>query len=236
MKRVRVLMSLAAVAVGIGLWFALTAPPDALQGEYARLLGIHPPSMWVAFLAFGVTAFGSIMWLIKKTDRWDRLASASVEVGVIFTAIGLFTGMVWGQAVWGTPWDWQDPRLMSTLVMFFVYIGYIALRNAIDDPTVRARRSAILGAIAVIQVPLVYFSVNLFRTLHQTQSIRPDGSTMPDEMLLAMGVNMVAFTILYIALVVARIEVAKVEAENAREGAVAGEAVRPPRLGEVEDV
>lgn len=236
MTRVRALMSLAAVAVGIGLWFALTAPPDALQGEYARLLGIHPPSMWVAFLAFGVTALGSIMWLIKKTDRWDRLASASVEVGVIFTAIGLFTGMVWGQAVWGTPWDWQDPRLMSTLVMFFVYLGYIALRNAIDDPTVRARRSAILGAIAVVQVPLVYFSVNLFRTLHQTQSIRPDGSTMPDEMLLAMGVNMVAFTILYIALVVARIDVAKVEVENAREGSVAGEAVRPPRLNEVEDV
>jgi heme exporter protein C len=236
MTRVRVLMSLAAVAVGVGLWFALTAPPDALQGEYARLLGIHPPSMWVAFLAFGVTAFGSIMWLIKKTERWDRLASASVEVGVIFTAIGLFTGMVWGQAVWGTPWDWQDPRLMSTLVMFFVYLGYIALRNAVDDPVVRARRSAILGAIAVVQVPLVYFSVNLFRTLHQTQSIRPDGSTMPDEMLLAMGVNMVAFTILYVALVVARIDVAKVEAENATEGAVAGEAVRPPRLNEVEDV
>jgi heme exporter protein C len=229
-------MSLAAVAVGVGLWFSLTAPPDALQGEYARLLGIHPPSMWVAFLAFGVTAFGSIMWLIMKTDRWDRLASASVEVGVVFTAIGLFTGMVWGQAVWGTPWDWQDPRLMSTLVMFFVYLGYIALRNAIDDPTVRARRSAILGAIAVIQVPLVYFSVNLFRTLHQTQSIRPDGSTIPDEMLLAMGVNMVAFTILYVALVVARIDVAKVEIENAREGSVAGEAVRPPRLNEVEDV
>jgi heme exporter protein C len=236
MTRVRVLMSLAAVAVGIGLWFALTAPPDALQGEYARLLGIHPPSMWVAFLAFGVTAFGSIMWLIKKTERWDRLASASVEVGVIFTAIGLFTGMVWGQAVWGTPWDWQDPRLMSTLVMFFVYLGYIALRNAIDDPTVRARRSAILGAIAVVQVPLVYFSVNLFRTLHQTQSIRPDGSTMPDEMLLAMGVNMVAFTLLYVALVAARIDVAKVEAANTTEEAVAGETVRPPRLSEVEDV
>lgn len=236
MTRVRVLMSLAAVAVGIGLWLALTAPPDAVQGGYARLLGIHPPTMWVAFLAFGVTAFSSIMWLVKKTERWDRLASASVEVGVIFTAIGLFTGMVWGQAVWGTPWDWQDPRLMSTLVMFFVYIGYIALRNAVDDPTVRARRSAILGAVAVVQVPLVYFSVNLFRTLHQTQSIRPDGSTMPDEMLMAMLVNMVAFTILYVALVVARIEVAKVEAETFPEGAVAGEAVRPPRLSEVEDV
>jgi len=236
MTRARVLMGLAFAAVGVGLWFALTAPPDALQGEYSRLLGIHPPSMWLAFLAFGVTAFGSIMWLVKKTDRWDRLAAASVEVGVIFTAIGLFTGMVWGQAVWGTPWDWQDPRLMSTAVMFFVYLGYIALRNAIDDPTVRARRAAILGVIAVVQVPLVYFSVNLFRTLHQTQSIRPDGSTIPDEMLLAMFVNMAAFTILYIALMVARIDVAKSESALAPESALAGEAVRPPRLDEVEDV
>ena len=236
MTRVRALMALAAVAVGVGLWFALTAPPDALQGEYSRLLGIHPPSMWVAFIAFGVTALGSIMWLIKKTERWDRLASASVEVGVIFTAIGLFTGMVWGQAVWGTPWDWQDPRLMSTAVMFFVYLGYIALRNAIDDPKIRARRSAILGAVAVVQVPLVYFSVNLFRTLHQTQSLRPDGSTMPDEMLMAMLVNMGAFMILYAALMVARIEVARIEAAATPARTLAGEAVRPPRLDEVEDV
>lgn len=236
MTRVRVLMTLAAIAVAAGLYFALTAPVDALQGEYSRLLGIHPPAMWIAFLAFGVTALASIMWLVKKTDRWDRLASASVEVGVIFTAIGLFTGMVWGQAVWGTPWDWQDPRLMSTAVMFFVYIGYIALRSAIDDPVVRARRSAILGVIAVIQVPIVYFSVNLFRTLHQTQSIRPDGATMPNEMLIAMLVNFVAFTILYVALVAARIEVAKVEAAAGKDQSLAGDAVRPPRLNEVEDV
>lgn len=236
MTRVRILMSLAAVAVAIGLWFALTAPPDALQGEYSRLLGIHPPTMWVAFLAFGVTAFGSIMWLIKKSERWDRLAAASVEVGVIFTAVGIFTGMVWGQAVWGTPWDWQDPRLMSSAVMFFIYVGYIALRNAIDDPVVRARRSAILGAIAVVQVPLVYFSVNLFRTLHQTQSIRPDGSTMPDEMLTAMFVNLAAFTLLYVALMAARIDLARVEAAATPEAEIAGDAVRPPRLNEVEDV
>lgn len=236
MTRVRILMILAGIAVAIGLWFALTAPPDALQGEYSRLLGIHPPSMWVAFLAFGVTAFGSIMWLIRKTDRWDRLASASVEVGVIFTAIGLFTGMVWGQAVWGTPWDWQDPRLMTTAVMFFVYVGYIALRNAVDDPKIRARRSAILGAVAVVQVPLVYFSVNLFRTLHQGPSIRPDGSTMPDEMLTAMLVNVAAFTLLYVALMAARIDVAKVEAAVTRDTALAGDAVAPPRLSEVEDV
>ena len=236
MTRVKVLLGLAGVATAVGLWFALTAPPDALQGAYSRLLGIHPPSMWIAFLAFGVTALGSIMWLIKKTDRWDRLASASVEIGVVFTAIGLFTGMVWGQAVWGTAWDWQDPRLMSTAVMFFVYLGYLSLRNAVADPTARARRSAILGAVAVVQVPLVYFSVNLFRTLHQTQSIRPDGSTMPDEMLMAMLINLGAFTLLYVALMAARLEVARAEAAVAPESAVAGEAVRPPRLSEVEDV
>lgn len=236
MTRTRLLMGTAGLSVAIGLWFALTAPPDVLQGEYSRLINIHVPSMWLAFLAFGVTALGSIMWLIRKKERWDRLAAASVEVGVIFTGIGLFTGMVWGQAVWGAPWDWQDPRLMSTAVMFFVYLGYLALRNALDDPVVRARRSAILGAIAVVQVPLVYFSVNLFRTLHQTQSIRPDGSTMPDEMVIAMLINVAAFTVLYVALMVARLAVSRLEAQARPEGVFAGDAVRPPRLSEVEDV
>lgn len=236
MTRVRVLMGLAGVAMAVGLWFALTAPQDALQGEYSRLFSIHAPPFWVAFVAFGATGFGSIMWLIKKNETWDRIASASVEVGVIFTGIGIFVGMVWGQAVWGTPWDWQDPRLMSTAVLFFVYLGYIALRSAIDDPATKARRSAILGAIAVVQVPLVYFSVNLFRTLHQTQSLRPDGATMPDGMVTAMLVNLAAFTILYIALLVARIDVAKAEAAAAPRQILAGDAVRPPRLSEVEDV
>jgi heme exporter protein C len=228
-------MGVAAVSVAVGLWFALTAPPDTLQGVYSRLISIHVPSLWLAFLAFGVTAVGSIMWLIRKTPRWDRLAASSVEVGVLFTGIGLFTGMVWGNAVWGTAWDWSDPRLATTAMMFFVYVGYLALRSAIDDPVVRARRSAILGAVAVVQVPLVYFSVNLFRTLHQTQSIRPDGSTMPDEMLTAMFVNLAAFTILYTALLVARMSVTRARDEKSATEP-AGSAVRAPRLSEVKDV
>jgi heme exporter protein C len=125
---------------------------------------------------------------------------------------------------------------MSTAVMFFVYLGYLALRNALDDPVVRARRSAILGAIAVVQIPLVYFSVNLFRTLHQTQSIRPDGSTMPDEMVIAMLINVAAFTVLYVALMVTRLAVSRLEAQALPESVFAGDAVRPPRLSEVEDV
>jgi heme exporter protein C len=236
MTRIRVLFGVAAAAMAVGLWFALTAPPDALQGEYSRIINVHVPSLWLAFLAFGVTALGSIMWLWKKKQRWDRLASASAEIGVLFTGIGLFTGMVWGQAVWGRAWDWGDPRLTSTAVMFFVYLGYIALRNAVDDPVVKARRSAILGVVAVVQVPLVYFSVNLFRTLHQTQSIRPDGSTMPAEMLIAMLVNVAAFTILYVALMVARTDVARVEEANRETELLAGDAVKPPKLSEVGDV
>ncbi len=236
MTRIRVLFSVAAAAMTVGLWFALTAPPDSLQGEYSRIINVHVPSLWLAFLAFGVTALGSIMWLWKKKQQWDRLASASAEIGVLFTGIGLFTGMVWGHAVWGRAWDWGDPRLTSTAVMFFVYLGYIALRNAVDDPVVKARRSAILGVVAVVQVPLVYFSVNLFRTLHQTQSIRPDGSTMPAEMLIAMLVNVVAFTILYVALMAARTDVARLEEANRETELLAGDAVKPPKLSEVGDV
>lgn len=236
MTRVKVLLAIASVAMAVGLWYALTAPTDTLQGEFTRIINIHAPSMWLAFLAFGLTALGSAMWLLRKKDRWDRFAEASAELGVLFTAIGLFTGMVWGQAVWGRAWDWGDWRLTTTAVMFFVYIGYLALRSATPDPIVRARRSSILGVIAVIQVPLVYFSVNLFRTLHQTQSIRPDGITMPREMGIAILVNVIAFTIVYIALLVARIEVANAEARNATETALAGDAVKPPRLSEVKDV
>ena len=236
MTRIRVLFGLAATAIGVGLWFALTAPPDSLQGEYSRIINVHVPSLWLAFLAFGVTALGSILWLLKKNQRWDRLASASAEIGVLFTGIGLFSGMVWGRAVWGRAWDWGDPRLTTTAVMFFVYLGYIALRNAVDDPMVKARRSAILGVVAVVQVPLVYFSVNLFRTLHPIQSIGPAGSKMPTAMLIAMLVNVVAFTILYVALMAARTDLARIEERITESDLLAGDDVKPPKLSEVRDV
>jgi heme exporter protein C len=236
MKRLHVWYAIAAIALAVGLWVALTAPPDVLQGEYSRLLYIHVPTMWLAFLAFGVTAFASIAWLIRRASRWDRLAASSVEIGVLFTGIGLVVGMIWGKAVWGVAWDWMDPRMASTAVMFFVYVGYLALRAATDDPEARARRSALLGAIDVVQVPLVYFSVNMFRTLHQTQSIRPDGATMPDEMVRALLVNVATFTLLYLVLLWARVGLAKAVENRTGEMATAGSAVKPPRLNEVHDV
>lgn len=236
MKKVRIMLGVSGVAMIVGLYYALSAPPDALQGVYSRIMSIHVPSLWLAFLAFFVTSFGSIAWLITKRPRWDRLAAASVEVGVLFTGIGIATGMVWGKVVWGKAWDWGDWRLSTTAVMFFVYLGYLALRGVTDDPVSRANRSAVLGIVAVLQVPLVYFSVNLFRTLHQVQSTRPGGSTMPDEMRIALLINVAAFTLLYVALVMARTYLGRVEEEVTGEKILAGEAIEAPRIDEVKDV
>ena len=168
MRRSGFALNIAAVAaIAIGFVSAVGAPSEQTQGDFARIMFVHVPSAWLAFLAFGLTLAGGVMWLMRKQERWDRLAAASAEVGVFFTALALLTGMIWGYPVWGTFWDWGDARMMSTAVMFFVYIGYLALRRSIPDRAIRARRSAILGIVAFVQVPLVYFSVNLFRTLHQ---------------------------------------------------------------------
>ena len=141
----RLLAAMTGVALGAGLVFAFTSPPDLLQGDFVRILYIHVPSAWLAFLAFGVTAAGSIGWLFTRRMGWDRVAEASAETGVLFTAIALATGMLWGKPVWGTYWDWGDTRLATTALMFFVYFGYLALRRTTTDPRLRARRSSGAG-------------------------------------------------------------------------------------------
>ena len=220
------------VLVLAGLWTAFTSPPDVLQGNFARIMYVHVPSAWLAFLAFGVTALGSAGWMIRRTRGWDRMAEASAEIGVLFTAVALFTGALWGKPVWGTYWDWGDARMASTALMFFVYLGYLALRRATPDPVQRARRSALLGLVAVVQVPLVYFSVTLWRTLHQTMTVRPTGIEMDGEMVVALLVNVAAFTAMYATLLFARIRVGRIE-EVAESIAVApaGSAITAPKLG-----
>ena len=227
----KVLAATTGAALVAGLWAAVASPPDVFQGDFVRIMYVHVPSAWLAFLAFGVTALGSTMWLIRRRDRWDRLAAASAEIGVLFTAVALFTGAIWGKPVWGTYWDWGDARMASTALMFFVYVGYLALRRATADPVARARRSAILGVVAVVQVPLVYFSVNLWRTLHQGMTIRPDGIQMESGMLVALLVNLAAFTLLYVTLLVERTRLLRLEAEVEQAALpAAGTAVSAPRL------
>jgi heme exporter protein C len=230
----RVLVSVTVLVLVAGLITAFASPPDVLQGDFVRILYIHVPSAWLAFLAFGVTAAGSIGWLFTKRRRWDRLAEASAETGVLFTAVALATGMIWGKPVWGTYWDWGDARLATTALMFFIYLGYLALRRTTSDPANAARRSAVLGAVAVVQVPLVYFSVKLWRTLHQGLTIRPDGVQMDERMVLALLVNLAAFTLLYLTLLSFRTELSRMEETVISKELPVRNPVSVPQLGEVE--
>ena len=238
----RALSVTAIVALGVGFLFATTVPPERVQGEFAKIMFVHVPSAWLAFLAFAVTMIGGAIWLIRKTPIWDRLAAASAEVGVFYTALALLTGMIWGYPVWGTFWDWSDARMMSTAIMFFVYVGYLALRRSIPDPEIRARRSAILGIVAFIQVPLVYFSVTLFRTLHQGATVvRPDAPIDP-EFLRALMINLAAFTLVYAAFMTWRTRLARLEDELEETEAIAdfelaGSGITAPSLeGATDDV
>jgi heme exporter protein C len=223
------LSALSAIAMLAGLWTAVTSVPDAQQGNFVRIMYAHVPAAWLAFLAFGITALGSLGWMITKRMWFDSLAESSAEIGVLFTAVALFTGSLWGRPVWGTYWSWGDARMASTALMFFVYLGYLALRRTIADPTSRARRSALLGLVAVVQVPLVYFSVTLFRTLHQTMTIRPDGIQMEPSMVVALLTNLGAFTLLYFTLVAARIRLGRMVAVEELT-ATAGAAVSAPKF------
>ena len=163
------LVSLAALVI-VGLF---VAPPDAVQGDAQRLMYLHVPAAWVAYLAFGVTSLGSALWLWPRTRAtvWDRVAGASAELGVIFTALTLILGSLWGRPVWGVWWAW-DARLVTTAVLFFLYLGYLALRRIpTGDPIGAGKRNAIAALIAFVDVPIVHFSVNWWRTLHQQGTV-----------------------------------------------------------------
>ena len=237
MKRYGLTLNVLAVAaIAVGFASAVGAPSERTQGEFARIMFVHVPSAWLAFLAFGVTLLGGVMWLVRKRELWDRLAAASAEVGVFFTALALLTGMIWGYPVWGTFWDWGDARMMSTAVMFFVYIGYLALRRSVPDRDIRARRSAILGIVAFVQVPLVYFSVNLFRTLHQGATFAGPDSPIDEGFVRPLLINLAAFTLVYLAFTTSRIRLGHMEDELDEVEALpdlelAGSGVTEPNLG-----
>ena len=194
-------------------------PMDALQGPAQKIYYVHPPSAWVAFLAFGVVAVASIIYLWMKDARLDRLAECSAEVGVVFTTITLVTGSLWGKPIWGTWWTW-DARLTSTLFLWFIYMGYLILRGAVADPGMRARYSAVLGILGSLLIPFIHLSVYLFRTLHPMPIIgKPSRPSLPNDMLVTFLMSFGAFTLLYAALLRARYRLATDQAAlDAEEG------------------
>jgi heme exporter protein C len=179
-------------------------PVEALQGPAQKIFYIHAPSAWVAFLAFAVVAIAGAMYLWLKDLRLDRVAESSAEVGVVFTTAVLLTGPLWGKPVWGTWWTW-DARLTLTLFLWFVYVGYLVMRGALENREQRARFSAVLGILGSLLIPFIHLSVYLFRTLHPEPIVlKPSRPSLPGEMLTTLLIAFVSFTLLYLALVRAR--------------------------------
>jgi len=190
------------VAFGLGF-----SPADRDQDEAVRILYVHVPTVWVAYLAFVTTAIASGMYLFtrKKSLGWDRLAGASAEIGTVFVAVTLITGALWGRITWGVFWQW-DARLTTTALLFVTYIGYLAVRRLGGTHEQRARRSAVIGLIAVVEIPLVHWSVRLWRSLHQEATVLDtDGDVdMDGLMLFSLFVGVIAFSLLYLWLVLHR--------------------------------
>ena len=198
------------VMLGVFAYFAFFfAPEDELQGAMQRIFYIHVPSAWICFVAFGVTFASSIYYLSKRDMKADALAAASAQIGTLFTTVVLVTGMMWGHAIWGVYWTWE-PRLTSFLVLWLLYLAYNAVRAYVPDPARRARFSAVIGIIAFLDVPIIYLSVNWWRTLHPQQVIITSGGPhMPAPMVIALLVGLTTFTLVYAYLVRLRLQVGR---------------------------
>ena len=188
------------VLLVVGLYLAFQAPPDYQQGETVRIMFIHVPSAWLAMMGYTIIAASSIGSLVWRHPLADVSAKAAAPIGAAFTLLALVTGSLWGKPMWGTYWVW-DARLTSVLVLFFLYLGLIALWQAIEEPSKAGRASAILALVGFVNVPIIKFSVDWWNTLHQPASVgRMDGPTLHSSILIPLLVMAAAFTFLFITL------------------------------------
>jgi heme exporter protein C len=200
------------------LWFALVASPaDVNQGESVRLMYVHVPVAILMFAGFGLTFLGSVMWLWRKSVWWDTLAFASAEVGVVFTGLCLVTGMIWGKPTWGVYWTW-DARLTSTALLFLLYLGYLAVRNLNLSPGQRNKISAWTAILAFIDVPIVHYSVDWWRSLHQPATITRLDPSIDGLMLFSLMTGLVVFSLIYAWLLLHRFRLAWLEEQVAEHG------------------
>jgi heme exporter protein C len=188
-------LAAAGLAAGLGMAFGV-APREVTQGNVQRIMYLHVPAVWVAYLAFAAGFVGSVAYLARRRPGADRLAHAACEVGTVFLGVNIATGAIWGKPTWGTWWTW-DARLTSVAVVFVMFVAYLLLRQAIEDRERSARYAAVLGIVAALNIPLVHFSVYWWRTLHQPPSLlKPGSSTMPPVILAALLVNFAALALL----------------------------------------
>ena len=216
-SRARFLGALALITIAFGLYWALIqAPRDALQGDVQRIMYLHLPSILTAYLSFFLVFIGSCLYLWKREKRDDNLAHSAAELGVLFTALTIIEGSIWGKPTWGVWWTW-DARLTLTAILLLIYSGYLMLRSLIDDEDRAALSAAILGIIGFLDIPLIHMSVYWWRTLHQPPSIlRPDKlpwENVHPAMLTALAINFVGFLLLYFYLLSLRLHLGEVRSE-----------------------
>lgn len=212
-----VLLAITAVLVAVGVYLSVVWAPTAMnmpteaERLAQRIFYFHVAAGWVGYLAFGVTALGGILYLVKRQRRYDNLAVSSAEIGVVFTAANLVSGSIWARPTWGTWWSWDDPRLTLAAIVLLVYIAYLMLRNAIDDPERRARLSSIYGIVGFLSVPLSFISVRIWRTIHPAvigtgSETSQGGFDMSGNMVVVLLYAIFTFSLLYIVLLHYRLQ------------------------------
>jgi heme exporter protein C len=197
------------LALAVGLYLALfVAPPDYQQGESVRIMFVHVPAAWMALLVYLVVALASAVALVWRHPLAEIAAQAAAPLGAVFTLVCLVTGSLWGRPMWGTWWAW-DARMTSVLVLFFLYLGYIALVNAFDDMARGARAGSVLALVGIVNLPIVKFSVDWWNTLHQSESVfRMGGPTIDVSMLVPLLVMALAYLLLFKMLLLIRMRTA----------------------------
>ncbi len=191
-------IAVGAFFVGTQLFGLLTSPAEAGMGHLQKIMYVHVPAAWSAFIAFGVVFVMSLLYLARRRESDDLLAASAAEVGVVLTGLTLALGSIWGRPTWGIWWTW-DPRLTSTAVLFVIFVGYLSLRSFVEDPGQRARWSAAVGILGFLNVPIVYLSVRWWRTLHQ-----PGSSPATVDAAYAWGLRANAFAFLFIMIFLVR--------------------------------
>ncbi len=200
---VRVVGIVALINIAIALYMALFyAPREVTMGDVQRIFYFHVPSAWVGFLAFFIVFLASLMYLWKRERKWDALALSAAEVGVVFTTLVLLTGPLWAKKAWGAFWVW-DARLTTTLILWMIYIGYLMLRNSAEGDR-RARFAAVLAIVGFLDVPIIYLSVELWRTMHPTLLITESGGLAP-QMTQTLMVALLSFSLLFVYLLIQRV-------------------------------
>lgn len=197
-----------------------TSPADADMGHLQKIMYVHVPAAWMTFICFFVVLVYSVKYMWKRDENADLLAASAAEVGAVFNGLTLALGMIWGRPTWGVWWAW-DARLTSTLVLFLIFIGYLALRAFVDDAGQKARWSAAVGAIGAINVPIVYMSVLWWRTLHQPPS---SPSTLDPAYTLGLRLNAIAMLLVTIYFIRRRYGIARLDraVEHAAQAAAMG--------------